>query len=78
MSTLAFYACTCEIRLGAERRAGQLLAEMEKARPGPRSLGSDEGSPKLADLGITYDQSSKWQQLAQVPEEGSGGIDISD
>jgi hypothetical protein len=51
---------------------------MEKARPGPRSLGSDEGSPKLADLGITYDQSSKWQQLAQVPEEGSGGIDISD
>src|SRR4249919_1785031 len=59
-----------EIRMRAERRAGELLAEMAKrserasskdtlARgrtPQPR-----DNVPKLADLGISKTQSSRWQ-----------------
>src|ERR1019366_3319953 len=57
-----------EIRLRAERRAGQLLVEMQ--RTGQRQA-KDRGRPKkvshistLPQLGLTRDQSSKWQQLA--------------
>ena len=71
------------IRLRAERRAGQLLKEMEKASAGRppknRSSGTTDlevGSPDttppprtLKDMGISKDQSSKWQKLADVPEE---------
>ena len=67
----------CEIRLRAERKCGQLLAEMEKAKasPGNQYTGkldrsTNASGPKtLSDLGITYDQSSKWQQLAKVPDD---------
>jgi hypothetical protein len=64
-----------EIRLRAERRAGQLLLEMDK-NPGtrgegrPRKDGTKRRSasftalpPKLDEIGITKDQSSKWQRL---------------
>ena len=57
-----------EIRLRAERRAGQLLVEMRET--GQRQA-KDRGRPKklsgtstLPQLGLTRDQSSKWQQLA--------------
>lgn len=61
----------CEIRLRAERKCGLFLADREKAKAslgnqytGPVVL-SDRSSPKtLADLGISKDQSSRWQQLA--------------
>ena len=68
----------CEIRLRAERRAGQLLSEMEKsagARGNPNGRGApivrsrDETTQTLADLGISKNQSSKWQQLARVPDQ---------
>jgi hypothetical protein len=66
----------CEIRLRAERKAGQLLASMEKAK-GAREPGTGRGttrSPegtasKLNDLGISKKQSSNWQKLAAVPEK---------
>lgn len=62
----------CEIRLRAERRAGQLLRAMEKAKGGqPYRSGHSTGSdtPKsLSDLGITKDQSANWQKMAAVPE----------
>jgi hypothetical protein len=70
----------CEIRIRAERRAGELLRDM--AKNGQRAAQRD-GTPHrearlgksdsvapiqtLADLNITRDQSSKWQQLAAVP-----------
>lgn len=69
------------IRVRAERRCGELLAEMEKAK-GVRMNGRDDSgefrrsndatteSPRtLSDLGITKDQSSKWQRLAAIPEK---------
>jgi hypothetical protein len=56
----------CEIRLRAERKAGQLLATREQPR-GNRYRGSQKTT--LKDLGITKDQSSQWQQLGKVPDE---------
>jgi Protein of unknown function (DUF3102) len=65
----------CEIRLRAERKAGQLLQGMEKAKAGrpPQNPSTDatdfRGAPTLTDLGISRDQSSRWQQLADGPDE---------
>ena len=64
----------CEIRLRAERRAGELLREREKARPGPKpsELGSatqPNSALSLDDLGISKRQSHTWQRLAEVPQE---------
>ncbi len=72
-----------EIRIRAERRAGQLLLEMAK-NPGtrgegrPRKDGTKRRSasftalpPKLDDIGITKDQSSKWQRLALLVDEST-------
>jgi hypothetical protein len=62
----------CEIRLRAERRAGQLLSGMDRAGRGrPEKMSDDttlSPTPTLSDLGVSRDQSSKWQQLAAVPE----------
>ncbi len=64
----------CGIRLRAERKAGQLLAETEKAK-GARGIGRsavarDDRTPKtLGEMGITKDQSANWQKLAAVPQE---------
>ncbi len=60
-----------EIKVRAERRAGELLAGMkingERAQQGgDRSKSHDT---TLLDLGVSRDQSSRWQKLAAVPEE---------
>lgn len=68
----------CEVRLRAERRAGQLLSEREKAQGGTFVGKDSEGSvirqtettgKTLNDIGITRDQSSRWQKLAKVDNE---------
>jgi len=65
----------CEIRLRAERRAGQLLKEIERAEGGGDHR-SDHPShdargetPILARRGISYTQSSRWQKLAEVYDD---------
>jgi len=69
----------CEIRLRSERRAGQLLGQMKKAGGGdkgrnqhatwvPPSSGMME-PPTLANMGITNNESSQWQQLALVEDD---------
>lgn len=58
-----------EIKLRAERRAGVILAEMEKNK-GARGKGvrfRDESAPTLADLGISQVQSHRWQKIAGIP-----------
>jgi len=59
-----------EIRIRAERRAGELLGDMQtsgerqaKERGRPKKVSSPTTLPKL---GITRDQSSKWQRLARM------------
>lgn len=61
-------------RVRAERRAGELLKDSEKAKGNQhvnsaKSNDTTEQVPTLSQIGITKDQSSKWQQLANVPED---------
>ena len=70
-----------EIRMRAERRAGELLREIEKnkgARGQLRGRDSSGGrkrqppedtTPKLSDLNVTKSQSSRWQRLADLDYE---------
>lgn len=58
-----------EIKLRAERKAGAMLAAMEK-NPGHRIGGNKVLPPaSLDDLGIDKMQSSRWQKEASVSEE---------
>ena len=65
----------CSVRLRAEKECGKRLAAMDKAKRGPDAIGqgsqrsSDTTPETLADLGISKDQSSKWQRLAEVPDD---------
>ena len=63
----------------AEIRAGELLAEMEKNKgaagggskdtPRGRITQPRDTTPKLADIGVSKSQSSRWQQLEALPKE---------
>jgi hypothetical protein len=66
-----------EIRRRAERRAGELLSKMPKAKPPSgkgqakndrRSSQATDGPRTLADLGISTQQASQWQRVAAMPE----------
>ena len=62
------------IKLDAERKAGGLLAKMEKDRGGGDVKSGDHRSRKatgvrLADIGVTKSQSSRWQLMAAIPEK---------
>ena len=64
-----------EIKVRAERRAGQMLAEMPKAS-GAKGVGpiavtrcDRNQPPTLADIGVTKNESSRWQKLAAVSDE---------
>lgn len=61
-----------EIRIRAERRLGEMLVAQKQeggfAKPGPKSVVTDDRSIRLADAGISKDLSSRAQKLAAVPE----------
>lgn len=62
-----------EIKLRAERKAGEMLAASPKAVPSGSNQHQDVSRdlthpPRLADIGISRDQSSRWQAVAQIPE----------
>jgi len=59
-----------EIKLRAERRAGELLKETPKQKPGEyKRSHAVTVTPTLAEIGITKNQSSKWQKIASITEE---------
>jgi hypothetical protein len=64
-----------EIRLRAERRAGELLKQMDKNQGGVAGKTGSKGRPvldsraTLADLNINRSQSSRWQKLADMPKD---------
>lgn len=59
-----------EIKLRAERKAGRLLAEMPKQRPGEYQRSQHETvAPSLSDIGVSKNQSHRWQQTASVPDD---------
>jgi len=67
---LAMQNDIAEIKLRAERRAGELLREMGLESGNPQwSHDETIANPRLTDLGISKSQSSRWQLEAEVPEE---------
>lgn len=62
----------CTIRLRSERKAGELLRVMEKAKGGGDHRSHDvsgDQPPTLKQLGVSHKQSSDWQRLAALPQE---------
>ena len=67
-----------EIRIRAERRLGEMLTQQKaggglnkgQLKQGPALVSNEDGkqAPKLAEVGIGYDLSSRAQKLAAVPE----------
>ncbi len=62
-----------EVRIRAERRAGEMLKEMAKTnqregRGGDRKSNSDDGRLNLGELGINYNESSRYQKIAELPK----------
>ena len=56
-----------EVKLRAERQAGKLLSQL-MLRGGDRRSKSHRDRLKLDDLGLTPNQSKRWQLQARVPE----------
>jgi len=57
-----------EVKLRAERKAGALLSALH-LHGGDRGSEGADGRTTLADLGISHDQSKRWQKEASVPEK---------
>lgn len=65
-----------EIGLRAERRAGEMLKEgaengdrQTKGRPEKTNHDDCISAPTLKEIGITQNQSTRWQAMANIPEE---------
>jgi hypothetical protein len=56
-----------EVKLRAERKAGRLLAKLP-LRGGDRKSNNRMDCLKLEDLGISQNQSTRWQRQATLPE----------
>lgn len=69
------YNYAAEIKLRAERKMGAFLRRMEKNKGGEHShrqttgRGESTSAPTLDELGITKDESARYQRLARIPEK---------
>jgi len=63
----------CQIKLRAERRAGELIKIMEKAPPGPHTAIRYQADtmrvPTYEEQGISKLDASKWQRIAAIDKE---------
>lgn len=59
-----------EIKLRAERRAGELLAEIDRVPQGKSSSAMDEPTytEVLQSNGLSYGSADRWQKIAAIPE----------
>ena len=67
-----------EVRIRAERKAGEFLQGIEKAKgtrgniqdqlSGGDTMSPPDNSPTLSDMGIHKKESSRWQKIASLPE----------
>lgn len=57
-----------EMKLRAERKAGDMLAEMDKPK-NQHDAGCSVQPATLSELGIEKTQSHRWQRIAAVPDE---------
>lgn len=70
-----------EIRIRAEVNAGGLLAGSDKAKSSKGNQYTEEldrscratGPKTLSDMGVSKDQSSKWQKMAAIPKREREG-----
>jgi len=58
-----------DIRKRAERRAGEVLAEMAANGERPKGRKKESHGAILSTIGVTPTQSSRWQQLAKLPDD---------
>jgi hypothetical protein len=62
-----------EIKIRAQRKAGEILQKIDKhegGRPQVNPFQPERGlPPKLEDLGIDYNKSHRWQQVASLPDK---------
>jgi len=72
------------IKICAARRAGEMLKDMAKKGERDRGRGGDRKSQgtkapvkTLNDLGITSDESKRWQKMASVPDDAPGFLAAS-
>lgn len=65
---LALQNRAAELKLRAERKAGTFLAAL-KLKGGNRRSKAQHAPLKLEELGLTRDQSTRWQLAATVPDE---------
>lgn len=57
-----------ELKLRAERKAGAVIGSL-KLHGGDRKSCGHNARLKLEDLGVSHDQSKRWQRMAAVPED---------
>jgi N6-adenosine-specific RNA methylase IME4 len=57
-----------EFKLDAQRKAGRMLAEMDRHRAEDGRPTKASTDTRLSDLGISWDQSSKWQRIGALPD----------
>jgi hypothetical protein len=58
------------VKIRAERLLGEMLAQTEDSKPGPKQLGSTKelnSNPTLEEIGVDKKLSMRSQQLASVP-----------
>lgn len=72
----ALIAWATEIKVRAERKCGEMLRDAaesgQRAMPGGDKKSSSHDTrmiPTLKNIGLTYDQSSRYQKIASIPEE---------